>query len=135
MPYRVRLVDQSIAIVWTGTPSLADVESLARDFTAARQRASKTRLSLWIVIPVDDVDLPSREVRARFERSMADVFAQCAAIFVILNGSGVRASLMRTALRTMAVLARISTPLQVFDNVWSAATEHSISPALLAELQ
>lgn len=93
------------AMRWTATPTLADTEQLVVDARAAREAAG-SQLHLLAVIPIRDVDMPSAEVRARMQALLAQLLESFLAIDVVFEGSGVKASLIRTLLRGMALVSR-----------------------------
>jgi hypothetical protein len=96
------------AMRWTSTPTLVDTEQLVVDARAAREAAGG-QLHLLTVIPIRDVDMPSAEVRARMQALFTRLLENFLSIDVVFEGGGVRASLIRTLLRGMMLVSKLTT--------------------------
>lgn len=134
MAYETHSADGSFVIRWIQTPTRAAVEAVGREFDAAR-RAAGVPLALWIVIPADQVDLPPPDARAAFQSSSRGIFDQCSAVDMILLGSGVRVSLMRAALRAMAVVTRTANRITVHASTDEAIAARRPPPGIASVLR
>jgi hypothetical protein len=92
---------------WTATPTLADTDQLVLDAQAARAAAGG-QLHLLTVIPIADVDMPSAEVRARMQAQFARLLENFHSVDAVFEGSGVKASLIRTLIRGMVLVSKLS---------------------------
>ncbi len=103
--YDVHRSDRHLLVRWTQTPTRASVESLLRDITAAR-RAAGAPLAMLVVIPTAETDVPEPDARKALQDNARAVLDQCASLDLVIVGDDLRASLMRTAVRAMAVVTR-----------------------------
>lgn len=104
---------------WTATPTVGDTDQLVADARAARESAGG-KLHLLTVIPIRDVDMPSAEVRARMQLQFAPLLENFYSVDAIIEGSGVKASLIRTLLRGMMLVAKLDFEHHFHSNVQDA---------------
>lgn len=134
MAYETHSIETGFVIRWIQTPTRAAVEAVRRDFEAAR-RAAGVPLALWIVIPADQVDLPPPDARAAFQSSSRAIFDQCASVDMLILGSGVKVSLMRAALRAMAVVTRTAKVITVHASADEAIAARRPPPPIASVLR
>ncbi len=134
MAYEIHRADTSFLVRWTATPTRAAVESLRRELEAAR-RAAGAPLSFWIVIPADEVDLPPPDARAAFQANARVIFDECSSVDLVVLGAGVRVSLMRAALRAMAVVTRTADRIAVHASAEAAISARRPPPEVAARLR
>lgn len=134
MEYETQLLGRDFVVRWKKTPSRAAVEALARDFDTAHTAAGEP-IVLFVVIPTDEVDLPPPDARAAFQASIRNIFERCASVETIILGDGIRASLMRTALRAMTIISRRSDRVYIHASADDAIRARQLPAGVAAALR
>jgi hypothetical protein len=105
--FRTCQIDRVIAVRWQGLDR-DDVVRFSLEIQKAHD-AARRPLTLLSIIP-EDSGLPDQATRKVLGDRGAAVMKNCDTALVIIEGSGVRMSLVRGLIRTLAVLMR--TPLR-----------------------
>lgn len=132
--YELRRLDDVFVIRWIGTPTRASVAALGDELGTAL-RAAKSPPALWIVIDTERSDLPPPDARTALQDGARSLFGLTRSVDLVILGTGLRASLMRTLLRTMAIVARIRDRMHVHEGVEEAARGRTLDPKLVAALR
>jgi hypothetical protein len=133
MEYETHLLDDAVVVRWVATPTREAVLSLTRELEVALRRSAPPK-ALWVVIDTDAADPPSRDARAAFQDNMRRVFDLCRSADIVILGQGLRAGLMRTLLRAMALVTRTRDRVHVHDGVEQALLARAPGPQLAAAL-
>lgn len=104
MPYVTCRLEKLYAMRWTATPVLADIGQLLSEARAARQ-AVGGGLCLLSVVPVEEIDMPSSEVRETMQVRLHDLMENFVSADAVFEGTGVRGTLIRTVVRGMAMIS------------------------------
>jgi hypothetical protein len=120
MAYRACVIDRAYILRWTGEPVLADVSSILQAVTAARRGAGEPILYLGIIAA--DIPMPKGAVRDAFTNSFPAMSELCACFDVLIEDRDIRATLIRTLVRAMA-LAVPGRKMHVFGSEVQVARE------------
>lgn len=101
MAYRACVIDCAYVLRWTAEPVLADVPSIVQAVAAARRASGCPVLYLGIVGA--EIPMPKSAVRDAFSNNFGVMTELCACIDVLIVDSDIRAMLLRTLVRTMAL--------------------------------
>src|SRR5947208_865554 len=105
MPYRSFREDRVLAIRWLGAPTRDDSDRVAREISAARGAAGHPIHCVGIFSCEEPV--PASDVRDHMVRQWPELMTHCDAMYLLLVGPGVRASLVRSVFRGMMVVSRV----------------------------
>jgi hypothetical protein len=105
MPYRLRAQKHVSLLLWTGLPTLEDIPALIRELVALRKQAGRPLIGFGIV--PDGIGSPSREVREEMIRTWPTLMQTHEVMLMVIEGDGVKSSLIRTMLRGMMLVARV----------------------------
>jgi hypothetical protein len=105
MPFLLTCVDRFMILRWTGSPTVDDVEKIAIETASAARLSSKPLVAIGIV-PTHN-PMPGTEVRALMAKRWPDLMKHCGRMLLVMEGDGVAASLLRTFLRGMVMVARV----------------------------
>lgn len=133
MTYELHQLEGDVVVRWIATPTVATATSLRRELDAAL-RGARSPLGLWIVIDTDRSDLPAPGARAVLQENARELFGLARSVELVLLGEGLRASLMRTGLRAMALVTRTRDRMRVHDGVDQATRGRALDPRLIAAL-
>jgi hypothetical protein len=131
MGYQMHRSGHHVVVRWTETPTVAMISQLHTELESAR-KAAGALLVCFIVIPADDVDLPGSEARQVIQARQRDLYAQSESVDIVLIGDSLRASLIRTTLRAMALVTRTGERLRIHDGAEEALKGRSV-PASVAK--
>jgi hypothetical protein len=132
--YELHRLEEALVIRWLATPTRETAVALRAELESAL-RAAKSPLALWIVIDADRSDLPSPDARAALQRNARELFDLARSVELVLLGEGLRASLMRTFLRTMTLVTRTRDRVHVHDDPDQAVRGRRLDPKLIAALR
>jgi hypothetical protein len=134
MNYRASRIGHHFLVAWDGTPEVPDVEALAVDIKAAHAGAGE-KLEYWLLIIGDTVRMPAPDARAAMQAGMPDALVAIQRFDVVLRGDGVKASLLRSGLRAMAVVTRIIDRVTMHDGVERAIRKRGAPPHVAEALR
>ncbi len=106
--------------VYTGTPTVADLDRLAAAQNELRASRSAGRIGIFSFCETE-FEIPGAEVRrhgAKLQREMSGLVTASA---VVVDGAGFWASAAISVINTIAILARSSSPARVFGEIQDAA--------------
>ena len=101
MAYRACVIDRAYILRWTAEPVLGDVSSIVQAVTAARRATGQPVLYLGIIAA--HVPMPKSAVRDAFTNSFPVMSELCACFDVLIEDRDIRATLLRTLVRAMAL--------------------------------
>lgn len=94
-----------VVVRWIATPTIVDAERLLTELSSVRVVAGAPLCSVAVVSP--DQPLPSIEVRNYMTKRWPDLVAQTERMYFLVEGDGVKVTLLRSFLRTMVVMGRV----------------------------
>lgn len=130
--YEVHALDDALVARWKSTPTAAAVASLRADLVRELQRKQRP---LWIIIDAEETEPPPADVRTALQEGGKELFHLASSVDVLILGSGVRAMLMRTVLRGMALITRTSARLHVHEGVEQAVAQRQPGDVLESVLR
>ena len=101
MAYRACVIDRAYVLRWTAEPVLADVSAIVQGVAAARRMAGAPILYLGIVGA--EIPMPKSAVRDAFSNNFGVMAELCACIDVLIADNDIRAMVLRSLVRTMAL--------------------------------
>jgi hypothetical protein len=134
MTYELHRLDDALVVRWIATPTRATATALGAELDTAL-RAARSPLALWIVIDTDRADPPAPDARKVLQETARSLFDLSRSVDLVILGEGLRASLMRTFLRTMALVTRTRDRMHVHEGIDQAARRRSLDARLLATLR
>ncbi len=109
-----------------GPESLNDLSRLLRRVADARRRLPSL-LSLWWLVEADG-GIPSGDTQAAMLRTLISLFNHCESVTFVVRGDGIKASLLRSVLRSMATGSAHGPRARVVEDL--AAARASTEPGL-----
>ena len=134
MGYELHRLEEALVVRWVATPTRAMAIALRAELESAL-RAARSPLALWIVIDPDLSDLPSPDARAALQSHARELFDMAGSVELVLLGEGLRASLLRTFLRTMTLVSRTRDRVHVHDDLDHAVRGRTLDPKLIDALR
>lgn len=125
--YEVVALEHVVVARWLRTPTVSDAAGLRADL---KRELTRQRRPIWIVIDAERIEPPPSEVRAELQETGKEIFALATSVDIVILGEGVRAMLMRTVLRGMALITRTSDRLHVHQGVNQAVAARQPDAAL-----
>ena len=114
MPHRASSFDNFFMVRW-GVPEVADCEEIKARIPALRERAGKP----LVYIAVMPADLPKLEDDHR--KILMDlteaVLPACHKLIIVMEGTGFRAAILRSAMTAVMLLTRRHDTLRVVDSL------------------
>lgn len=107
----------------------ADLSRMLRQAADARKEAGQPIL-LWAVV-ASEAELPSQSAQEALQRTAVSLLNYCEALTLIVPGSEVRQTLLRSTLRGMATLISKALRVRVVQD-FNAAARAAGDPALVA---
>ncbi|HWA75173.1 MAG TPA: hypothetical protein VG937_22700, partial [Polyangiaceae bacterium] len=129
MSYVTCRLGKLLAVRWTATPTRRDTDQLLTD-TRTASEAAGGQLRLLAVIPIQEVDIPPAEVRARMQLLLPQLLANLHSIDAVFEGTGVKASLIRTLLRGMVLVSKLNFDYHFHANIQDALRRLEVKVAL-----
>ncbi len=105
MGYRSFREDRIFAVRWVGSPTAEVVSRMTKDVGAARAAAGAPLYGVWLISAEDPI--APTDIRDAIVRRWPEIMTSCATLHIVLVGPSVKASLFRSVLRTMIVVARV----------------------------
>lgn len=118
--FTVAIVEEAVVLVWKQPPNLAGIEQCTSVFRSLR--AQKKRFAMFVV--VDEragLEMP-KEVRAALGELLKEYQKDLLASVVVFEGSGFRASIVRSVVATIALVNRLEFPSTVEAKTLDGAT-------------
>ena len=134
MTYELHRLEEALVVRWLATPTREAATAVAGELELAL-RAAKSPPALWIIIDSDRSDLPAPDARTVLQSKARFLFELAGSVDVVMIGEGLRASLMRTFLRTMALVTRTRDRVHVHDDVDQAVRGRGLDPKLVAAIR
>jgi hypothetical protein len=94
-----------LCLRWLTTPTVGDADMLIREVTRAREHTGEQLLCIGVIR--SDMPMPAMDVRDLMVRRWPELMSHCDAMHFVLLGTGIKASLMRSLLRGMVLVARV----------------------------
>lgn len=134
MAYQFHRTGHHVVIRWEQTPTAASAKQLHRDVDAAF-KAAGAPLVCFIVIPTDNVDIPGPEARQVLQTRQQEIFDRTASIDMVLVGSSIGASLIRTTLRAMSLVTRAGDRVSIHSGPEEALKGRNVPSSVAAALR
>lgn len=139
MSYESCAVEGLFVVRWGKNPSVPDVEGYARDLADARAKQGRPLVGLFIMPP--DSAPPDDTFRKAQAKKLPEIMANLTYAVAVFEGSGFIASLKRSALIAILLLAPKKYSIHVRSTVEEALLSNPAGPVnfdakrTLAELQ
>jgi len=101
MAYLASAIDRAYVLRWTAEPALGDVSSIIDEVSAIRRTVGQPILYLGII--PSRIPMPKSAVRDAFTNSFGRMAELCACLDILIEDTDVRATLIRTMVRAMAL--------------------------------
>jgi hypothetical protein len=133
MAFESTLIGRVYAIRWHSAPDSSDLQRVLRELPTNHQKAKERLINISIV--PESVGLPEDGVRSAMTRHAAAWEEHCEVMHIVIEGSGFRHSMLRSAMAVFALGYRRGT-LVVHRNAAAAvarAAKEANTDALLLE--
>jgi hypothetical protein len=97
----------------------ADLSRLLRQVAAARREVGRPIVCFMIVD--SDAEVPSEAGRAAMQRASVSLLNYCESLTLIVEGNGLKRTLLRTVFRGMVMLGKQTLRIRVVDQLEAAA--------------
>ena len=108
MALRTMLVDRFFVARLEGTASRADVDQIITN--AASSARSLGRSIVYCGVNAPDFEPPSAELRSYIINRAYDLLEHASSLEIVIEGEGIKSSLLRTVIRGMVTLSRTRRP-------------------------
>ncbi len=126
MAYESCALEGLFVVRWGKAPALPDVESYARDLAAARAKQGRPLVGLFIMPP--DSAAPDDRFRKAQAQKLPEIMENLSYAVAVFEGSGFIASLKRSALVAILLLAPKKHPIHVRSTVEEALLFNPAGP-------
>jgi hypothetical protein len=126
MSYESCALDGVFVVRWGKVPQLPDVDRYASEIAAARAKQGKQLVGLFIMPP--DSAAPDEPFRKAQAKKLPDIMANLSYAVAVFEGTGFIASLKRSALVGILLLAPKKHPIHVRSTVEEALLFNPAGP-------